>query len=104
MFFRIFFLQAYYLHMLIKQIITFLSKRERSRPVDLFFIFPFDFYNVIKKGGISMESTNILTVKEVAAYFKLSVITVYKLLKEGNLPGFKVGSSWRVNKEDLLNL
>ena len=73
-------------------------------PVDLFFIFPFDFYNVIKKGGISMESTNILTVKEVAAYFKLSVITVYKLLKEGSLPGFKVGSSWRVNKEDLLNM
>ena len=51
-----------------------------------------------------MESTNILTVKEVAAYFKLSVITVYKLLKEGSLPGFKVGSSWRVNKEDLLNM
>ena len=51
-----------------------------------------------------MESTNILTVKEVAAYLKLSVITVYKLLKEGNLPGFKVGSSWRVNKEDLLNM
>jgi excisionase family DNA binding protein len=46
----------------------------------------------------------VMTVKDVAKYLKLSVITVYKLLKEGKIPGFRIGSSWRVNKQDLLNM
>jgi excisionase family DNA binding protein len=46
----------------------------------------------------------VMTVKDVAKYLKLSVITVYKLLKEGKIPGFRIGSSWRVNKNDLLNI
>ena len=46
----------------------------------------------------------VMTVKDVAKYLKLSVITVYKLLKEGKIPGFRIGSSWRVHKNDLLNM
>ncbi len=48
--------------------------------------------------------TEVMTVEDVAKYLKLSKITVYKLLKQGKIPGFKIGSSWRVNKEDLLNM
>ena len=48
--------------------------------------------------------TNIMTVKEVSEYLKLSVITVYKLLKVGEIPGFKIGNSWRVHRDDLLHL
>ena len=44
----------------------------------------------------------ILTLKEVAAYLKLTKKTAYRLAAEGRLPGFKVGGSWRFKKEDVL--
>jgi excisionase family DNA binding protein len=40
----------------------------------------------------------ILTPKEVAHYLKMSVLTVYKHAKEGVIPGFRVGNSWRFDK------
>jgi len=40
----------------------------------------------------------ILTADEVAEYLKLSKITVYKLAKQGSIPGFRVGGSWRFNR------
>ncbi|MCL1051881.1 helix-turn-helix domain-containing protein [Shewanella abyssi] len=43
----------------------------------------------------------ILTLKELAAYFKLTEKTAYRLASEGKLPGFKVGGSWRFKREDL---
>ena len=43
----------------------------------------------------------ILTVKEVADYFKLTEKTAYCLAAEGKLPGFKVGGSWRFKREDV---
>ncbi len=41
----------------------------------------------------------IMTVDEVADYLKLSKITVYKLTQKGEIPGFRIGSSWRYNRE-----
>jgi len=43
----------------------------------------------------------ILTIKEVAEYLKLAEKTAYKLAAAGKLPGFKVGGSWRFQKEDV---
>ena len=43
--------------------------------------------------------TVIMTVDEVAEYLKLSKITVYKLTQKGEIPGFRIGSSWRYNRE-----
>lgn len=43
----------------------------------------------------------ILTLKEVAEYLKLAEKTAYKLAAAGKLPGFKVGGSWRFQKEDM---
>ena len=47
----------------------------------------------------SATNTVIMTVDEVAAYLKLSKITVYKLTQKGAIPGFRIGSSWRFNRE-----
>ncbi len=47
-----------------------------------------------------MEST-ALTVEEVAVLLKLSPITVYRELVKRRLPGFKVGSQWRVMRDIL---
>ena len=50
--------------------------------------------------GIPMTD-QILTLKEVAAYLKLAEKTAYKLAAAGQLPGFKVGGSWRFKGEDI---
>jgi excisionase family DNA binding protein len=41
----------------------------------------------------------IMTVKEVAAYLHVHASTVYRALKHGRLPAFKIGDSWRFNIE-----
>jgi len=45
--------------------------------------------------------TSTLTVEEVAAFLKLSPVTVYRELVKRRLPGFKVGNQWRV-RQDIL--
>ena len=47
------------------------------------------------------KNSLIMTVDEVAEYLKLSKITVYKLTQKGEIPGFRVGSSWRYNREKI---
>jgi excisionase family DNA binding protein len=43
----------------------------------------------------------IMTVSEVATYFKISEVTTYKLVQEKKIPAFKIGRHWRVKKSDL---
>ncbi len=44
---------------------------------------------------------DILTIREVADYLKITERTLYRLVQEGKLPAFKVGNSWRFRREDL---
>ncbi|WP_298307375.1 helix-turn-helix domain-containing protein [uncultured Erythrobacter sp.] len=39
--------------------------------------------------------TDILTIKEVAEYLRITEKTAYRLASEHKLPAFKVGGSWR---------
>jgi excisionase family DNA binding protein len=41
----------------------------------------------------------VLTVNELSAYLRVHRSTIYRLLKKGQLPGFKIGSDWRFNVE-----
>lgn len=43
----------------------------------------------------------ILTIKDIAEYLKLSEKTAYRLASDGKLPGFKVGGSRRFKKVDI---
>ncbi len=56
-----------------------------------------------EKGEKSMKSdnTHVLTVKELSDYLKVHPSTIYRQLKRGNLPAFKVGSDWRFNIESI---
>jgi excisionase family DNA binding protein len=43
----------------------------------------------------------IMTVRELSEYLRVHPTTVYRLLKLGKLPAFKVGSDWRFNSESI---
>ena len=45
-----------------------------------------------------------LTAKELSHYLKLSDSTIYKLAAEGELPGFKIGDSWRFDLDEILKV
>lgn len=45
--------------------------------------------------------TDIMTIDEVASYLKLKLKTAYHLAAKGEIPGFKVGGSWRFRKGEI---
>jgi excisionase family DNA binding protein len=45
--------------------------------------------------------TDIITIRDLAAYLKMAEKTLYRLAAEGSIPGFKVGGSWRFRKTEI---
>ena len=43
----------------------------------------------------------VITVSELAKYLRVHRSTIYRLLKKGQLPGFKIGSDWRFSLEAI---
>jgi excisionase family DNA binding protein len=43
----------------------------------------------------------VFTVEEVARYLHVHPSTIYRLLRQKELPAFKVGSDWRFNIESI---
>lgn len=43
----------------------------------------------------------ILTIQEIATFLKIKEKTAYDLVAKGELPGFKVGGSWRFRRSDI---
>jgi excisionase family DNA binding protein len=46
---------------------------------------------------MSKDKARILTVSELSEYLHVHRTTIYRMLREGNLPGFRIGSDWRFN-------
>jgi excisionase family DNA binding protein len=44
----------------------------------------------------------IMTLEEVAKYLRLHKSTVYRMAREGKLPGNKVAGQWRFKKDRLV--
>ena len=53
------------------------------------------------KGNGTAKQTQIMTLQEVAKYLGLHVMTVYKLTREGRVPGAKIGGQWRFKRDVL---
>jgi excisionase family DNA binding protein len=53
--------------------------------------------------GTLRAMSEILTVREVAALLKINEKTAYKLAAKGEIPGFKVGGSWRFDSGEIDN-
>ena len=48
-----------------------------------------------------MTADDVMTVREVADYLKVRDRTIYRLVGNGEMPGFKVGGSWRFRKAEI---
>jgi excisionase family DNA binding protein len=48
-----------------------------------------------------LADAKVLTVSELSDYLRVHRSTIYRLLKKGQLPGFKIGSDWRFNVEAI---
>ena len=48
-----------------------------------------------------MSDTKFLTIAEVAAMMRVSKMTVYRLVHNGELPAVRVGRSFRVTEADV---
>ncbi len=44
----------------------------------------------------------ILTIHELSAYLKPNEKTAYRLAAKREIPGFKVGGSWRFHRADIV--
>jgi excisionase family DNA binding protein len=47
------------------------------------------------------ENERIMNVRDVAGYLRVHPSTIYRLLKFGQLPAFRVGADWRFNRETI---
>jgi excisionase family DNA binding protein len=45
------------------------------------------------------EKVSIMNVHDVASYLRLSEAKVYRLAKEGSVPSFRLGKSWRFRRD-----
>ena len=43
----------------------------------------------------------VMTLDELAQFLRVHRSTVYRLLKNKDLPGFRIGSDWRFNVESI---
>ena len=47
------------------------------------------------------SESEILTIKEVAEYLKVTERTIYRLAAAKGIPCFKVGGTWRFRQTDI---
>jgi excisionase family DNA binding protein len=47
------------------------------------------------------EHQSFLTPQEVSSLLRVSVYTVRRWIKDGDLPAYKVGRSWRIRESDI---
>jgi excisionase family DNA binding protein len=47
------------------------------------------------------DDDEILTTRQVAKLLKIHRVTVGKLAQRGEIPGWRVGKSWRFSKSEL---
>jgi excisionase family DNA binding protein len=46
-----------------------------------------------------MAADEVLTMKEICDLLQVNQSTLYKLVRRGSIPGFRVGSDWRFRRD-----
>ena len=60
-----------------------------------------DKYSELRTTNSELRTKEIMTPREAAEYLSIHVRTIYRLAKNGDIPGRKVGGSWRFKKDAL---
>jgi excisionase family DNA binding protein len=50
---------------------------------------------------INICEGEILTIKQVASYLKVTERTIYRLAADKRIPAFKVGGTWRFSRVEI---
>jgi excisionase family DNA binding protein len=50
---------------------------------------------------MSQTPPEIMTLGEVAAYLRAHPSTVYRLIKTGAIPGWRLGADWRFTRKSI---
>jgi len=58
-------------------------------------------HSAIRIPQSAIQTREIMTPREAAEYLSVHVRTIYRLAKNGGIPGRKVGGSWRFKKDAL---
>lgn len=68
----------------------------------------FKFYQKMTDKSIQPQvgilQNEVLTVQEVAAYLRVSRVTVWRWCRDGTIPAVRLGRNWRIRQIDLLSL
>ena len=57
--------------------------------------------NMAAKHNGTKSGEQIMTLRQVAQYLGLHIMTVYKLTREGRMPAAKIGGQWRFKRDVL---
>ena len=52
---------------------------------------------------MAVPRADLMTVREVAEMMRVSNMTVYRLIKGGDLNAVRIGKNYRIRKNDVLN-
>ena len=63
----------------------------------------FAFYSAVSLAAMTNQTfkADILMIKDVADYLKVTERTIYRLAAAKKIPAFKVGGSWRFSRADI---
>jgi excisionase family DNA binding protein len=56
---------------------------------------------LVKRSTYGPIRSKVLTVRELCDYLRVHPSTIYRLMKDRQLPGFRIGSDWRFNIEEV---
>jgi excisionase family DNA binding protein len=56
---------------------------------------------ILEGGDMRVTEDKYLTVAELSEYLQIHRTTIYRMLREGRLPGFRIGSDWRFSLEAI---
>lgn len=58
-------------------------------------------YDANDNSNPGSDGQELLTPEEAAFKLRVSLDTIYKLIRRGDIPATKVGSQWRIKLRDL---
>lgn len=47
------------------------------------------------------KAKQVMTIRDIAEYMDVHPMTIYKYVKQGKIPAFKIGASWRIRKDSI---